>query len=71
MNTNSPELPLCPNCNKSMALARTWPRLGGLPEMHTFQCEPCNVVFTEVATGSGAVPERVSALHEEVYAAMQ
>ena len=54
-----------------MALARTWPRLGGLPEMHTFQCEPCNVVFTEVVTGDGAMPERVSALHDETYAVMQ
>ena len=30
-----------------MALARTWPRVGGLPELHTYQCQPCNVVFTE------------------------
>jgi hypothetical protein len=53
-----------------MVLACVWPRLGGLPKMHTYQCNPCNVVFTEVATGFGATPERVSALHEEIYHAL-
>ena len=54
-----------------MVLARTWPHVGGLAEMHTFQCEPCNVVFTEVITGSGAIPERVTALHREEFRALQ
>ena len=54
-----------------MALARTWPRVGGLPEMHTFQCQPCNVVFTEIATGGGAIPERVTVLHREDFHALQ
>jgi hypothetical protein len=58
MDRTSPDLPLCPACAKAMVLARTWPRLGGLSEMHTFQCEPCNVVFTEVATGDGPGRER-------------
>jgi hypothetical protein len=71
MDNQSTEFPLCPNCNKPMMLARTWSRLGGLPEMHTYQCKSCNVVFTEVATGNGVMPERASALHHETYAAMQ
>ena len=71
MDRTSPELPLCPACAKLMVLARTWPRVGGLPEIHTFQCEPCNVVFTEVVTGAGSAPERASALQYEVYSAMQ
>jgi hypothetical protein len=61
------EPPFCPSCTKPMELARTWPRLGGLPEMHSFQCKLCDVVFTEVATGDGAEPERASALHGEEY----
>jgi hypothetical protein len=65
MDNQCRELPLCPNCNKPMMRARTWPGLGGLPEMHTYQCKPCSVVFTEVATNNGAVPERASALHEQ------
>lgn len=71
MDNQPPEFPLCPSCNEPMMLARTWPRLGGLPELHTYQCQPCNVVFTEVATGNGAMPERASALHYETYVAMQ
>lgn len=67
----SPELPLCPNCGTPMVLARISPRFGGLPELHTFQCKPCSVVFTEVATGDGSSPERVSALHEEPFHALQ
>lgn len=61
----SPELPLCPDCTKPMALVRTWPRVGGLPELRTFQCKRCSFVFTEVATGDGAAPERVRVLLEE------
>lgn len=67
----SPDLPLCPGCAQSMVLARTWPRVGGLAEMHTFQCVPCNVVFTEVATGIGPIPERVNELHREEFHALQ
>lgn len=66
----SPEMPLCPNCAQPMVLARTWPRVGGLAEMLTFQCEPCNVVFTEVVTGDGAAPERVTVLHREEFHAL-
>jgi hypothetical protein len=71
MDHELPALPLCPNCNKPMLLTRTWPRLGGLPGMHTFQCKTCNVVFTEIVTGNVAMPERASVLHAEAYHALQ
>ena len=71
MENQSSDLPLCPSCAQPMALARTWPRVGGLPEMHTFQCQPCNVLFTEIATGGGAIPERVTVLHREEFHALQ
>jgi hypothetical protein len=48
-------------------LAKTWPRLGGLPELKTFECEGCSIVFTEVATGEAPIQERVIALHQEPY----
>ena len=67
----SAELPHCPNCTKPMVLARSWPRLGGLPEMKTFECKRCSIVFTEVVTGEGSAPERVSVLHDEAYHALQ
>ena len=54
-----------------MALARVWPRLGGLLEMHSYQCQPCNVLFTEVVTGPGAIAERVTVLHREEFHALQ
>ena len=54
-----------------MMLARTWPRVGGVAEMHTYQCQPCNVAFTEVVTGAGAIPERVTVLHREEFHALQ
>lgn len=49
-----------------MKLARTWPRLGSLPELNTFQCKGCGIVFTEVS-GGDPLPERVTALHEQLY----
>lgn len=30
-----------------MELMRTTPRLGGFPALHTFRCQPCDLVFTE------------------------
>ena len=67
----SPDVPLCPSCTRLMMLARTWPRVGGVAEMHTYQCQPCNVAFTEVVTGAGAIPERVTVLHREEFHALQ
>ena len=38
--------PDCPTCGARMALARVTPKLGGLPELHTFRCEECGEVET-------------------------
>ena len=67
----SPELPLCPACIKPMGLARMRPRAGALPERQTFQCKNCSFVFTEVATGEGALPERVRVLLDEACHTLQ
>jgi transposase-like protein len=67
----SPDAPHCPNCTRPMNLVRTWPRLGGLPELNSFECKRCSIAFTEVVTGEAAAPERVSALHNEDYHALQ
>ena len=53
-----------------MEVARTKPRFGGQPEMNTYECQRCNIVFTEVVTGAGSMPERASALHGESYQAL-
>ena len=53
-----------------MVLARTWPRVGGLAEMQTFECKRCTIVFTELVNGGSYAPERVGALHDEVYNAL-
>ena len=53
-----------------MALARTEPSLGTLPEVNTYECRRCSIVFTEVVTGTGSAPERVSVLHSETYEAL-
>ena len=66
----SDELPLCPSCARPIVLARAWPRVGGLAEMQTFECKRCSIVFTELANGEGSAPERVGALHDEIYNAL-
>jgi len=53
-----------------MELARTGPRLDALPEINTYECRRCRIVFTELVTEAGSVPERVSALHSETYQAL-
>jgi predicted RNA-binding Zn-ribbon protein involved in translation (DUF1610 family) len=36
----------CPVCGSAMKLARIIPKLGGLPELRTFQCASCGEVVT-------------------------
>ena len=38
---------LCPNCGKPLRFVRSLPRLGGLPELHTFECKACGITYTE------------------------
>jgi len=44
-----PKAPLCPSCTAPMTLARVIPRLGGMVELHTFECKLCAVAFTQAA----------------------
>jgi len=39
-----------------MKLARITPRVGGLPELQTFECRPCGVTFTEAVEDRMARP---------------
>jgi hypothetical protein len=56
-----PNAPLCPMCARVMKLSRTMPRVGGLPELQTFECRPCAVVFTEPVEEIVARPSRENA----------
>jgi predicted nucleic acid-binding Zn ribbon protein len=56
--------PNCPGCAGRMTPRRSPPRRGLLP-IHSYACERCGIVFTELATGAGATPERAIALHYE------
>jgi hypothetical protein len=38
---------ICLSCGKAMRLARTIPGIGELPELRTYDCKACGVVFTE------------------------
>jgi hypothetical protein len=40
------ESPDCPHCSGAMALVRVLPKLGGLPELRTYQCVECKEVLT-------------------------
>lgn len=40
-----PEMP-CPACGSTVKLCRIVPKLGGLPELRTFQCVDCEEVVT-------------------------
>jgi hypothetical protein len=39
--------PECPSCGAPMRLARSIPKIGGLPELQTFDCRACGVAITE------------------------
>jgi len=38
---------ICLSCGKAMRLARTIPSIHGLPELRTYDCTACGMVFTE------------------------
>jgi hypothetical protein len=40
-----------------MKLARVTPRVGGLPELQTFECRPCGVTLTEAVEDLAARPD--------------
>jgi transcription elongation factor Elf1 len=45
------EAPDCPACGALMAFVATVPKLGGLPELRTFNCEVCGEVITNEVEG--------------------
>jgi transposase-like protein len=46
-------VPLCPSCRRPMLFKRAIPRVGGLPELRTYECTACGVSYTE-AVEAGA-----------------
>ena len=56
MDSPAPNTPHCPSCGRLMKLARITPRVGGLPELQTFECRPCGVTFTEAVEDRMARP---------------
>ena len=37
----------CPSCGAAMRLVRSIPKIGGLPELESFECRACRVSITE------------------------
>jgi hypothetical protein len=44
---SDPKTPPCPKCGTPMELSRVVPKLGGHPELQSFQCNACRWVETE------------------------
>jgi hypothetical protein len=44
--------PCCPNCGRSMHLARIAPRADGLSDLHVYRCGECGVSLSEGADES-------------------
>lgn len=39
----------CDSCSSPMSLKRVVPRVGGMAELHTYQCAGCGNIVTEFA----------------------
>jgi transposase-like protein len=50
--------PACPNCGRSMHLARIAPRSEGLSELHIYRCGECGVSLTQAADDGPAAYRR-------------
>jgi hypothetical protein len=46
--------PGCPNCGRSMHLARIAPRTEGLPDLRVYRCGECGVSLSEAADDGAA-----------------
>jgi len=46
--------PACPNCGRSMHLARIAPRPEGLTELRVYRCGECGVSLTQAADDGAA-----------------
>jgi ribosomal protein L37AE/L43A len=46
--------PACPNCGRSMHLARIAPRAEGLSDLHIYRCGECGVSLAEAADDAAA-----------------
>jgi hypothetical protein len=45
-NINTDQFAICPSCGAAMHFSRIVPSIGGLPEMQTFECRPCQLAIT-------------------------
>ena len=45
-NINTDQAAICPSCGAAMHFSRIVPPIGGLPEMQTFECRPCQLAIT-------------------------
>ena len=43
----------CASCGRPMRFVRAVPRLGALPELQTFECKACGVMFTDAVERGG------------------
>jgi len=46
----------CPSCGHAMTVASVIPKLGGLPQLTTFQCPGCDEVITMAAETAKEFP---------------
>jgi hypothetical protein len=42
--------PTCPNCGKSLLMARAIPRDEGVIELHIYECRVCRLAVTQAAS---------------------
>ena len=49
--------PVCPSCGRTLHISRITPGTHGLPDQHTYSCQPCGVWVTEAADTAYAGPE--------------
>jgi transposase-like protein len=45
-NQDEPDEPRCPKCERSMTLVRTFPKMGGFPELRSYRCTACEEMVT-------------------------
>jgi hypothetical protein len=43
---DEPDEPLCPRCQGATVLVRTFPKIGGFPELRSYSCIVCEEVVT-------------------------
>jgi hypothetical protein len=70
-HANDTKLPGCPGCSKAMIVVRSWPALGAIPSVQSYECRDCGIVCSAADFGDETIADQIAAQYIELYTGRQ